>query len=250
VRKALEAMPTAHVTAAPSAATPDPIVARYSNTSVGGADPQTPVFAASVGDPVRFRLGFGGGSPVFNAVFNVHGHNWQENPWVNGSTEIGNNVEAQHFGMEQVVPNQSSNIVIAHAGGPMKVPGDYLYETFEKSTSWGTWGLMRVQPLTINTSANTTLGAISPTTTVMGSITLGSASSGTGSLMLTVQAWSGGQPYCSTTVSVAPGQSPKWNCTNKPGTPALPVGAKVLVTSSSGGSASTIVGSGIAPSDQ
>ncbi len=46
-------------------------------------DPQTPVFWASSGMPVRFRFANAGARLVVAEVF---GHHWQEEPWQNGST--------------------------------------------------------------------------------------------------------------------------------------------------------------------
>src|SRR5690606_26872812 len=60
-----------------------------SNAQVGG-DPETPVFEAEAGQPIRFRILEPAGHSR-NTVFNLHGHIWDEYPWVNGSTRIGEN---------------------------------------------------------------------------------------------------------------------------------------------------------------
>ena len=76
------------------------------------ADPQTPVFVAPAGSPVRFRL-LVPSTSTSNAigaapVFIVHGHNWQEEPYTHGSTKIGNNPLSEHFGAIEAGPNQNA----------------------------------------------------------------------------------------------------------------------------------------------
>ena len=55
-----------------------------SNAQVGG-DPVTPVFTAKAGTPVRFRV-LNSNGHARNNVFQVHGHIWQQEPWINNST--------------------------------------------------------------------------------------------------------------------------------------------------------------------
>ena len=114
-----------------------------SNTLVG-ADPQTPVFAASKNMPVRFRMVHPAG--VNEQVFTLHGHVWQEEPYINGSKEIGNNSMSQSQGSRDGFgPNISFDAVIEKAGGAAGVTGDYLYRTFMGNNfSSGIWGLLRV----------------------------------------------------------------------------------------------------------
>jgi hypothetical protein len=112
------------------------------------ADPQTPVFVAPAGSPVRFRL-LVPSTSTSNAigaapVFIVHGHNWQEEPYTHGSTKIGNNPLSEHFGAIQAGPNQKFDLLFDSAGGSDKVPGDYLYDTYQTGGRLGTWGLFRV----------------------------------------------------------------------------------------------------------
>src|SRR5271165_3393007 len=111
-------------------------------------DPQTPVFVAPAGSPVRFRL-LVPSTSTSNAVgaapvFIVHGHNWQEEPYTHGSTRIGNNPLSEHFGAIQAGPNQKFDLLFDSAGGSDKVPGDYLYDTYQTGGRRGTWGLFRV----------------------------------------------------------------------------------------------------------
>ena len=61
-----------------------------SNSKIGGYDPQTPVFTATAGDDVRVRLLQPGGHSR-NNVYMLHGHIWEEEPYVKDSTVIGSN---------------------------------------------------------------------------------------------------------------------------------------------------------------
>ena len=68
----------------------------WSNTAVTPpGSPQTPVFSASSGMPVRFRfVNPGGTSPSGNVsitLAEIFGHHWQEEPWRDRSTLIGRN---------------------------------------------------------------------------------------------------------------------------------------------------------------
>jgi len=112
------------------------------------ADPQTPVFVAPAGLPIRFRLLVPSTSSsnaiVAAPVFIVHGHNWQEEPYTHGSTRIGNNSLSEHFGAIEAGPNQKFDLLFNSAGGSDKIPGDYLYDTYETGGKLGTWGLFRV----------------------------------------------------------------------------------------------------------
>ena len=129
----------------------------FSNQLVGG-DPQTPVFTAKVGKSVRFRVVYPGGDSA--QVLNVHGHVWQDEPYVlaDGSYEtcpsivcsqrIGNNGRrSEWIGARQMDPNENADFVIDHAGGAQGVTGDYLFNTILQSGGQGTWGLLRVEPL-------------------------------------------------------------------------------------------------------
>jgi hypothetical protein len=110
-----------------------------------GADPQTPIFTAGVGDRVRFRLThpFGTGT---SQVFSLHGHVWQRNPYQNDSTVIGNNKYSQWLGSRD---NHGStdhfDMVIDKAGGEAGKAGDYLYTVFQPlQLNKGQWGIFRV----------------------------------------------------------------------------------------------------------
>lgn len=107
------------------------------------SDPQTPIFVAATGTPVRFRWVFGGGTALNSEVPTIHGHNWLEEPWVNDSTQIGANPFSQVFGSQIMVPFQPVNMVVGPAGGEGGVPGDYMFHTYQ-DTATGMWGLFRV----------------------------------------------------------------------------------------------------------
>jgi hypothetical protein len=103
-------------------------------------DPQTPVFWASSGMPVRFRFVNPGGNVVLTEVF---GHHWQEEPWQNGSTRIGNNPLSQTMGGVILGPSHALNLVIDRAS----VPGDYLYRNYIATQgNYAMWGVFRVGP--------------------------------------------------------------------------------------------------------
>jgi plastocyanin len=110
------------------------------------ADPQTPVFAAAAGEPVRIRMLHPAG--LDEQVLTLHGHNWQEEPYVNGksSSVIGFNKFSQNLGSRDAFgPNVSWDLVIDQAGGHAKTQGDYLFRTFIGTDfMFGLWGLMRV----------------------------------------------------------------------------------------------------------
>lgn len=125
-----------------------------SNGKIGGADPQTPVFYAAAGQQVRFRVLDAGGK-ARNHVFQVHGHVWQQEPWVSvssfprGPVAIGDNRlsmwEGSHMGHGPT--NHFDAVLQNGAGGAFRVNGDYL---FRDQSSFlfdgGLWGIFRVTP--------------------------------------------------------------------------------------------------------
>jgi hypothetical protein len=115
-----------------------------------GADPQTPIVFARAGQEVRLRVLFPGGTSYQQGkvppIFNVEGHVWQEEPYVRGGRAIGNNQLSNRRGMQEFAPYQALNVVLPSAGGAHKVPGDYLYSTFQAEYTFGTWGILRVSP--------------------------------------------------------------------------------------------------------
>ncbi|HEX8722142.1 MAG TPA: hypothetical protein VF736_16020, partial [Pyrinomonadaceae bacterium] len=116
-----------------------------SNSQVGG-QPVTPVFTAAAGQPVRFRLVMPGGHGR-NSVFNLHGHIWEEEPYVNNSTALGSNPLSEWKGAQYGIGAGSHfDLLLKNgAGGRFAVPGDYLYRS-QPSTLFdgGMWGVFRV----------------------------------------------------------------------------------------------------------
>jgi plastocyanin len=134
----------------------------FSNDQVlPSQDPQTPIFQAAAGTPVRFRLVMPSTSTVTvpPMVFDIHGHGWAEEPYALDGKVIGGwpsrlfteggsrtpmNFRSQFFGSQQVAVYEGFNFVIDHAGGRSGILGDYLYEGFQTADSLGMWGLFRV----------------------------------------------------------------------------------------------------------
>lgn len=145
-------------------------------------DAQTPTFTACAGEPVRFRILHPGGINT-NHVFELHGHVWQEQPYMSSgkgcpvgldspttqtnlysSSQIGNGNLCDtgkgltsSYPLEQDVFSeyQGSRIghgpsnhfdVLVQAGGTDKVPGDYLYRSYPADHfKLGLWGIFRVE---------------------------------------------------------------------------------------------------------
>jgi hypothetical protein len=111
-------------------------------------DPETPIFEAQAGEPVRFRVAHPAGHGQ-GGVFEVHGHAWQHEPYLAGSTLLGNNPKSEWGGsaMGQGPGNHHDALLRNGAGGAFRVPGDYLYRDY---VPWlfddGLWGLFRVAP--------------------------------------------------------------------------------------------------------
>ncbi|HEX8148785.1 MAG TPA: hypothetical protein VF591_16505 [Pyrinomonadaceae bacterium] len=119
-----------------------------SNSQVGGLDPATPVFTAQAGQDVRVRLLHPAGH-ARNNVFMLHGHIWEEEPYVNNSTALGSNPLSEWKGAQYGVgPGSHFDFLLKHgAGGAFRVPGDYLYRTFQSfQFDGGIWGIFRVTP--------------------------------------------------------------------------------------------------------
>lgn len=116
------------------------------NAQVGG-DPVTPIFSAAAGTPTRIRLLMPGGH-ARNSVFNLHGHIWEELPYINNSRMLGHNPFSQWEGTRFGIGAGSHfDLLLKNgAGGRFMIPGDYLYRN---QTSFlfdgGMWGIFRVQ---------------------------------------------------------------------------------------------------------
>ncbi|HYP01700.1 MAG TPA: hypothetical protein VER76_16025, partial [Pyrinomonadaceae bacterium] len=119
------------------------------NNQIGGLDPVTPIFTATPGAQVRFRVLHSGGH-ARNNVFMVHGHIWREMPYQTGSnsTVIGDKFDSPWHGAQYGHgPSNHFDVVLKSAGGRFVVQGDYLYRTFQSfQFDGGIWGLFRVAP--------------------------------------------------------------------------------------------------------
>jgi len=131
------------------------------------SDPQTPVFAAAAGEAVRIRMLHPAG--IDEQVLTLHGHSWEEEPYVVGRTGpyapsaprgvasaiIGHNPLSQRNGSrDSFGPNISWDLVIGEyenghvvdgAGGIARTKGDYMFRTFIGTDFLdGLWGILRV----------------------------------------------------------------------------------------------------------
>jgi len=116
--------------------------------SLVDGDPQTPIFRAPGGMPVRFRLVDPGGIGDNQQVFELTGHVWEEEPFQQNSTVLGHNPLSQHSGTTASYgPTSHYNILIDSAGGANKIAGDYRYRSWTANQyQVGMWGLFRVGP--------------------------------------------------------------------------------------------------------
>jgi len=114
------------------------------SSSVHG-DPETPIYTATAGMPVRFRVLDPAGHPRQHG-FTLFGHHWQFEPWTANSTRQGTNPFTFEVGSDSGMgPTRHSNILTT-AGGLFSKPGDYLYRTQESfQFTNGLWGIFRVQ---------------------------------------------------------------------------------------------------------
>jgi len=119
-----------------------------SNVKVGGTQPLTPVYEVARGKQVRFRLLMPGGHSR-NIVFGLNGHQWDREPWLQGSTQIGRNGfsfwEGAHMGHG---PTNHFDVLLRDgAGGKFRVVGDYLFrDQVGIGLDNGLWGILRVTP--------------------------------------------------------------------------------------------------------
>ena len=107
--------------------------ARLFSSQVHG-DPETPLLEAYLDDPVIIR----GLVPATNDVHTLHvdGHWFRLEPYSLTSPPVN----TVHMGI-----SERFDLMIAHAGGPQRRPGDYLYYNGRLSKlKEGSWGLLRV----------------------------------------------------------------------------------------------------------
>jgi manganese oxidase len=117
------------------------------NNQVGG-DPETPVFEAVAGTPLRLRVVHPSGHTQSH-VFEVHGHPWLAMPYTTNSTVIGNNTTSPWIGSRGGVgpTDHFDALVFDKAGGKFNVTGDYLYRSYGgPRMDAGIWGVIRILP--------------------------------------------------------------------------------------------------------
>jgi hypothetical protein len=103
-------------------------VVNHSQPSPVVGDMGSPIYTAGAGSKVRFRVLNPGGTN--DLVFEIHGHTWQEEPYVNNSNNIGHNLVSEYQGARMGHgPRNHFDAVIESAGGQNAVPGDYLYRS-------------------------------------------------------------------------------------------------------------------------
>jgi len=99
-------------------------------------DPETNVFEAFSGDPIRFRVISAYSEQ--NQVFSVEGHQWELTPGLKGSDVVSS---------RYLPPTGVLNVELKSSGGPRYRSGDYQWSNhrlpYQKA---GQWGLMRIYP--------------------------------------------------------------------------------------------------------
>ncbi|MGJ8677370.1 MAG: hypothetical protein ACSHX0_07615 [Akkermansiaceae bacterium] len=101
------------------------------------------VAEVSAGSEVRFRVlnsGNAAAGQTTNStnMITIQGHNWLEEPYIEGSTVIGHNPESQTLGTQQVTSLESYNLVLPSAGGVHKQAGNYTFFYYPKGDALGT----------------------------------------------------------------------------------------------------------------
>ena len=130
--------------------------ALYSNSQVGGLDPETPIYTAANGSPFRFYFVEPSGNQRSDVPV-IHGHPWQRSPYASQTQPLAGSVESAVIALNpqsQVVGAQEGYGPAGHwnflpevlAGGPFGATGDYLYRMQNPPAGYhGSWGLFRVQ---------------------------------------------------------------------------------------------------------
>ena len=97
-------------------------------------DPATPLLEANLGDPMVVRSLVGSTNDIHTV--HIDGHWFREEPWSSTSQPI----DTIRVGI-----SERFDVVIPAAGGPQRMPGDYLYYSGRPfKLHEGSWGLMRV----------------------------------------------------------------------------------------------------------
>src|SRR5258708_23003830 len=104
-------------------------------------------------------------------VVAVHGHAWQEEPYVNNSTEIGFNRLSNWFGTQQFGANDRFDMLIGKAGGSFEIPGDYMYHALLNDVNC-LWVLLRAPPDAVVVSSASQINTpISAPLNIVGTLT-------------------------------------------------------------------------------
>jgi hypothetical protein len=138
----------------------------FSNVLTGGADPQTPIWVAKAGTPVRIHTTVPNSSN--RAVTQqIHGHLWARDPYLAqnldadgfpvqapgaplggvGSVRIGDNPMQFYLGaQESLMGGHHWTFVLPSAGGAFGIPGDYLIrDAAAAGLGAGMWNILRVE---------------------------------------------------------------------------------------------------------
>ncbi|HEX8432193.1 MAG TPA: hypothetical protein VF625_12975, partial [Longimicrobium sp.] len=121
------------------------------DAQVGGR-PQTPIITANPGEAMRFRVVQPGGH-ARNHVLNIHGHIWEELPFINGSAVLGSNPYSEWKGTRDLMgPTNRADLLLRNgAGGLFKQPGEYLFrDQASFQFDGGIWGLLKVRYPTLS----------------------------------------------------------------------------------------------------
>ena len=106
---------------------------RFSSTVHG--DPETPLIDTFLGDPVVLRTLVSATNDVH--TLHVDGHWFRTEPFSRGSPPVG----TVHLGI-----SERYDVTIPAAGGPQRMPGDYLYYNGRSfKLREGSWGILRVR---------------------------------------------------------------------------------------------------------
>ncbi len=120
----------------------------FTNGLVGG-DPETPIFQTAGFNAVRMRVVHPGGDTQ-NHSFELHGHIWQEEPWIKESHYQGFNPLSKWWGAQTGIGTGSHlNVLLGKASLDGASPMDYLYRDYIPwATDNGLWGLFRTTGFT------------------------------------------------------------------------------------------------------
>ncbi|MDB5036135.1 MAG: hypothetical protein JWQ98_3376 [Chlorobi bacterium] len=212
------------------------ISAALTDSLVGGP-PQTPTFVAFAGEPLRIRL-MTPNSSGNEVIWTLHGHVWQEEPYINGSTAIGRNDTSQWQGSRpQLNALTAYDLPISSAGGAFKQPGEYIYRSYiQKNFSVGSWGLVKVTPTGANDAIAISDAEVVPTGVNLKGVNTVSPGTGAFARQVKVYAVNGKERQEVGTANVDP-KTGTWSLkgTNKALVQVLQKGGSIAVESDRGG---------------